>query len=164
LSDEKKFILCPSCGAILEKGIVYCSYCGANVKEKKEDDFYQKPVQEPTAIPLGRQPNPQYRRGFGSQTIQQDQTVFSEGEMESRLKAEDKIQKATIYSYLALCIPFLGVVFLGIVIVLAMQVRKILGRGDVRLQRAVTTAIFGAVIDVVNLFFLLNFFGIFNWF
>lgn len=156
MSDDKKFILCPNCGAILEKGIVFCSYCGTNVEEKKKEDIQQRSYQPPVQHQPVRQQNSQYQRGFGQRSTydsQEQEFVFG-SEMEKRLNAENKIRQATIFSYLALCIPLISIIFLIITVVLAFQAKKILGFWDPRIVRALVIAVFGTLTDAINIYFL----------
>ncbi|NHK29913.1 MAG: zinc ribbon domain-containing protein [Asgard group archaeon] len=165
MSDDKKFILCPNCGAILEKGIVFCSYCGTNVEEKKKEEdipsAYQPITQPQPTQQQNYQIGDQYQRGFRRQSVydRQDQEFMIGPEMESRLKAEAKIRQATIFSYLALCVPLVSIIFLIITIVFSFQAKKMIGRWDPRIVRALIIAVIGTVIDyAVNTLFYINFF------
>ena len=164
MSDDKKFILCPNCGAILEKGIVFCSYCGTNVEEKKKDpteSAYQPITQPQPTQQQNYQTSDQYQRGFQRQSVydRQDQEFMFGPEMEGRLRAENKIRQATIFSYLALCIPLVSIIFLIITIVFSVQAKKLVGRWDPRIVRALIIAVIGTVIDyAVNIFFYIQFF------
>ncbi|NHJ41160.1 MAG: zinc ribbon domain-containing protein, partial [Asgard group archaeon] len=166
MSDEKKFILCPNCGAILEKGIVFCSYCGANIEEKKKNGIQSTypaptPAQPSYTTQQDEQTRNQYQRGIGQRSIydSQDQEYMFGAEMEKRLMAESKIRQATIFSYLALCIPLISIIFLIITIIFAIQAKRILGRWDSRIIRALIIAVIGTVIDyAVNIFFYIQFF------
>jgi uncharacterized Zn finger protein (UPF0148 family) len=156
MSDDKKFILCPSCGAILEKGIIFCSYCGKNVEESKKEDLEQRSYQpqvQPQPQPT-RQQNYQNQRGFGQRSMydRRDQEFVFDGDMEKRLDAENKIRQATIFSYLALCIPYISIIFLIVTVVFSFQAKKILGFWDPRIVRALVIATFGTLTDAVYIF------------
>ncbi|NHJ47784.1 MAG: zinc ribbon domain-containing protein [Asgard group archaeon] len=163
MSDDKKYILCPKCGVILEKGVIHCSYCGANVEEKVQDDFYQKPVESKPIPPAQSQTSYRRQGGFGKQSAHtQEQEYVLDSDMGKRLVAEDYVRKATMFAYLAMCIPYISVIFLVITIVFVMQARKVLGRGDPRLSRAIMLAVFGTLTDVAYIIVFINYYS--SWF
>ena len=59
--SEEKFVICPNCGALLDKGVQFCGFCGSNVNEKKstysqppppQQPVYQQPQQQPQYDPM----------------------------------------------------------------------------------------------------------------
>ncbi|NHJ87715.1 MAG: zinc ribbon domain-containing protein [Asgard group archaeon] len=175
MSEESKFILCPSCGAILEKGIIYCSYCGANVNEKPKEGFGQSPPKESfQEKPTGQQVPPQQPHenrtggifglgGYNRQNAYGDQEnvyAMDQTELLKRADAERKIMLATLFSWLTFCAYILSPIFFIITIVYIIQARRALGFMDPRLTRALIYAIVGLVINIaMNIPFFLSIFN-----
>ncbi|MBN1328962.1 MAG: zinc ribbon domain-containing protein [Candidatus Heimdallarchaeota archaeon] len=176
MSEESKFILCPSCGAILEKGIIYCSYCGANVNEKPKEGFGQKPPQQPfQEQPPKQQVPPQQPHGnytnrgfggfgnFGKQESYADQeNIYSmdQAELIKRAGTERKIMLANLFSWITFCSSILSPIFFIITMVYVIQARKAAGFMDPRITRAIIYAIVGLVVNIaINIPFFLSFFS-----
>ncbi|MHA1212030.1 MAG: zinc ribbon domain-containing protein, partial [Candidatus Heimdallarchaeota archaeon] len=157
MSEEKKFILCPSCGAILEKGVTFCGYCGSNTDDKPKSGFdkeiYEKreapshTPQTPPQQPFKQQPqqeNYSGNRGFGLFGGSKQQTYsaadpmsgMSEEEWAKHIDTERKIMRATIFGWITFCSSVLSPIFLIITLVYVFQARKAIGRMDPRLTRA----------------------------
>ena len=77
MANESKFIICPGCGALLEKGVQFCGYCGANVEKNKMETIAKQ--EEPQSagkiygIPA-TPPQPDYKQPYRSEGLgKQDQ-------------------------------------------------------------------------------------------
>ncbi|HUT80032.1 MAG TPA: hypothetical protein VMZ29_02425 [Candidatus Bathyarchaeia archaeon] len=164
MSEESKFILCPSCGAILEKGIIYCSYCGANVNEKPKEGFGQIPPQQPFQEQPPQQPKPPQQpfddkrsRGFGGfgnfgkQGAYDDQEniyAMDQAELIKRAGVERNIMLATLFSWITFCAWILSPIFFFITVYYVIQARRALGSMDPRLTRAIIYAVVGLVVNL----------------
>jgi len=156
-NEESKFIICPNCGAILDKGVLFCGFCGVNVEEEKvkknalEQQYYRAPQPEQQP-PVGARGYPQ--RGTYTLT-----PVGAAQDLQRHSIAESKITTALLLSWLAFC--FMGAIGLIIAIVslvLIAQAKKI-APGDPRLMRAsamAIIAIIGSLISIGIMVYLLT--------
>ncbi|MGC9778734.1 MAG: zinc ribbon domain-containing protein [Candidatus Heimdallarchaeota archaeon] len=123
--SEKKFIICASCGALLEKEVQFCGYCGSKVEEIKE-----QPPQQPYT-----QQQPQY--GTQSSSYAQYDT------WDMSRNAENNVRLAWMFAWFT----FLGgIIFLGLTVYYANRAKKA-GSTNPRIRQSIIVATIGAVLS-----------------
>ncbi|MHA1629571.1 MAG: zinc ribbon domain-containing protein [Candidatus Heimdallarchaeota archaeon] len=161
--EESKFMICPNCGAILEKGVQFCGYCGVNVEKAKAKEqetirgqqFYQTTQAQPQTY------GSSYRSTYGTTTL------GAAGDLRKQAMAESKINLAYLLSWLAFC--FMGAIGLVIAIVSLVfvgQAKKLVGN-DPRLTQAFVLAIIaiiGSLISIGIMIFLFTSGNMFPYF
>jgi len=129
--SEEKFIICPNCGALLEKGVQFCGFCGSNVEEKKSS--YAQPQQPSYSQP----PTQQY--GAPAQSAPGRQPVYVVGATYNQQQAESKLRLAWIFAWMTLCGSIL---FFILTIYFAMEAKK-LGSTSPRIKQSIIIGIIG---------------------
>ncbi len=135
--SEEKFIICPNCGALLEKGVQFCGFCGSNAEEKKSS--YSQP-QQPT---YSQPPTQQYR--VPAQSAPGQHPVYVIGATTQQQQAEAKLRMAGIFAWLTFCGG--SVIFLILTIIFAMNAKK-LGSTSPRIRQSIIIAVIGTLLSI----------------
>ena len=132
--SEEKFIICPNCGAILEKEVQFCGFCGNDVTEKKSS--YIQPQQSSYSQPSTQQyvgtPRQQIIQVIGAATQQQ--------------QADAKLKLAWSFAWLTFCGPT-GIIFLILTIIYAMNAKK-LGSTSPKIRQSILLAVVGTLLSI----------------
>ena len=145
--SEEKFVICPNCGALLEKGVQFCGFCGSSVVEKKSS--YSQPRQ-----PTYQQPPPQQQYGAPGQTTY-GQPVYVVGAPSREQEAESKLRLGWIFAWITFCGGSLLFFILTLVFVLQ---AKNLGSKSPRIRNAIILASVGVVLNTAIII------GFYIWF
>jgi hypothetical protein len=135
--SEEKFVICPNCGALLEKGVQFCGFCGSNVDEKKSS--FLQPQQ-----PSYSQPPPQ-QYGTPSQAVPGQQPVYVVGETYNQREAESKLRLAWIFAWITFCGG--SIIFFILTVFFVMEAKK-LGSKSPRLNHAIIVAVAGVILSL----------------
>jgi len=143
LSDEK-FIICPNCGAILEKEVQFCGFCGSDVTKKKSS--YTQPQQSGYSQPSTQQ----YGAGAPGQ-----HSVYGIGALTQQQQAEAKLRLAGIFAWLTFCGG--SIVFLILTIIFAMNAKK-LGSTSPKIRQSIGIAVLGTLLSIASIIFYVWYF------
>ncbi|NHJ33518.1 MAG: zinc ribbon domain-containing protein [Asgard group archaeon] len=135
--SEEKFIICPNCGALLEKGVQFCGFCGSNVEEKKSS--YAQPQQ-----PTYSQPLPQ-QYGALAQSAPGQQNIYAVGDTYSQQQAESKLRLGWIFAWITFCGG--SIIFFILTLYFVNDAKK-LGSTSPRLKHAIIVAIIGVILNL----------------
>ncbi|NHJ05439.1 MAG: zinc ribbon domain-containing protein [Candidatus Heimdallarchaeota archaeon] len=162
--SKEKFVICPQCGAIVNKDDTFCGYCGTDVHKPKVDPFYQQQPIQPQQ-PASTQPTYGYQMpppSRNQQTYTQSGTAtYMDSDLLAQSEIGTKIQRAYIFAWLTFCISILAPIFLGLTLYYALGAKK-LGSRDPKITFAITLAVVGTVVGVVQIIFYLWNFGFFG--
>ncbi len=130
--SEKKFIICASCGALLEKEVQFCGYCGSEVKEIKEQSPQQS-YQPP------QQPYTQQQSQYGTQS-----SSYAQYDTWDRSRnIENNVRLAWMFAWFT----FLGgFIFLGLTLYYANRAKRA-GSTNPRIRQSIIVATIGAVLS-----------------
>ncbi len=142
--SEEKFIICPNCGAILEKEVQFCGFCGSDVTEKKSS--YTQPQQSSYSQPSTQQ--------YGAGTPGQ-QSVYGIGTLTKQQQAEAKLRLAGIFAWLTFCGG--SIVFLILTIIFAMNAKK-LGSTSPKIRQSIVIAVLGTLLSIGSIIFYVWYF------
>ena len=154
MNEEIKFIICPHCGALLEKGVTFCGFCGKSVDEK-EMSYVRQEEEVPQKI-YGKPP-PGYAKHHELQLTRDTNSVepsrkYGEADLQKESLAEAKIRSARLLSWLAFCLglnaAFIGTIVAAIAIVYCIQAKKLVGN-DPRIAQSMAWAIAGGLLGIV---------------
>lgn len=130
--SEEKFVICPNCGALLEKEVQFCGFCGSNVEEKRSS--YSEPQQ-----PSYSQPPPQQYGAPGQQP------VYIVGDSYAQREADSKLRLAWIFAWVTFCGG--SIIFFILTILFVTQAKK-LGSKSPRLNHAIIVAVIGVILNI----------------
>lgn len=145
--SEEKFIICPNCGAILEKEVQFCGFCGSDVNEKKSS--YTQPQK-----PSYRQPSTQ-QYGAHVQSALGQQPVYVVGATTQQQQAEAKLRLAGTFAWLTFCGG--SIIFLFLTIYYAMGAKK-LGSTSPRIRQSIIVAVIGTLLSIGSIILYFWFF------
>ncbi|NHJ86790.1 MAG: zinc ribbon domain-containing protein [Asgard group archaeon] len=142
---EEKFVICPNCGALLEKGIKFCGFCGSTV---------DKPVDaiiEPSPLDKTAHQGPSNTNYYQTENQAALRTVVVSDDYQKQMEADGKVRVAWIFAWLTwivggLLFP-LAIIGLIVTIIFAYEAKK-LGSQDPRIKQAILIAVLGVVIDL----------------
>ncbi len=133
--SEEKFIICPNCGAILEKVVQFCGFCGSDVTEKKSS--FTQPQQSSYSQPSTQQ--------YGTSTPR-DQIIQIVGAATQQQQANAKLKLAWSFAWLTFCGPT-GIIFLILTIIYAMNAKK-LGSTSPKIRQSILLAVVGTLLSI----------------
>lgn len=153
MTEDIKYIICPHCGALLEKGVTFCGYCGKNINEKDMSFLKSQEEEEKKAVKVYGKPPTKYQDQpelLLTRPTDKD-SKHSQGEIQKFALAEAKIRNASIYSWLSMCLGLsfgiVGTIVAIIAIVNCVQAKKLVGY-DPRITQYMSLAIAGAIAGV----------------
>lgn len=149
--SEEKFIICPNCGALLEKGVQFCGFCGSNAEEKKSS--YSQP-QQPT---YSQPPTQQY--GTSRQSVPGQQPIYVVGTDFQQQQAESKLRLGWIFAWVTFCGG--SILFFILTLYFIMEAKK-LGSTSPRIKQSIIVAVIGVILNLgitIGLYVWIYFFG-----
>ena len=129
--SEKKFIICTNCGALLEKEVQFCGYCGSELKVIKEQPFQQS--YQPPQQPYTQQ----------SQNGTQSSSIAQYDIWDKSRHIENNVRLAWMFAWFT----FLGgIIFLGLTLYYANRAKKA-GSTNPKIRQSIIVATIGAVLS-----------------
>lgn len=144
--SSEKFVICPHCGAIVDKSDLYCGTCGGNVKEPKKGPFEPSYTSPPT--PQGSYPsnNSEQSGYYQPPPVYGQQTTYSQSQSYVQTQIEEKLKFAWLFAWITLCMG--GVLWLILTIYFALEAKK-LGSTDPKIKSSIIIAVVGVVLQMI---------------